>query len=66
MTYTYSARESSVASRQAVIATTVTELIQNVGDIPDPKILYHLEPVEPIVPLPLSQPISLVEELRLL
>ena len=63
MTHTRSAREPSVAPRQAVIATTITEPVQNVGDVPDSEILYHPEPTGL---LPLSRPISPTEELRLL
>jgi len=63
MTRTRSARESSVAPRQAVVATTVAEPVQNVGDAPDPEILHHTEPTGS---LPLSRPISPAEELRLL
>ena len=63
MTHTRSARESSVAPRQAVVATAIAEPVQNVGDAPDPEILHHLEPTGSLL---LSRPISPAEELRLL
>src|SRR5262245_52419138 len=63
MTRTHSARESSVAPRQAVVATTIAEPVQIVCNAPDPKILHHTEPTGS---LPLSRPISPAEELRLL
>jgi len=44
ITYIRSAREFSVAFRQAVVATTIIELVQNVGDTLDPKIFHHPEP----------------------